>query len=527
MARNRFGALGGLLLATLVGCQTRDEAPDPELPTPTLRRLTATQYANSIHAVLGDAVVIPTSLEPDVPADGLLAVGASLTALSPRGVEQYETAAYSIAANLMDNPELRAPIITCVPQATIDDGCAVATIERLGRRLYRRPLTADESDSLLAIAHIASETLGDFYDGLEYALAAMLQSPNFLFRIELGENGALNDYELATRLAYFLWDTTPDDVLLDAAAAGELTTELGLSDQIDRMLADPRARLGLRAYFDDMLQLYELQTLSKDPLIFVHMSADVGPAAREESLRNAEWLVFDDDGDYRDYYTTRHTFVDRKLAAIYNIPAPAREGFGETEFPEASGRAGFLSELGFLAPNAHGSSSSVTLRGKFIRETLLCQGVPDPPADVNTAIPEASADAPTMRDRVAMHLSDPYCASCHGIMDPVGLGLENFDGLGSWRDAENGVTIDASGDLDGATFTNPVEVAAAVSQHADLTPCMVQTMYQYATGHVADSGEEALLDWHAGGFADSGYRVRFLLRDIALSPGFRQVGEVQ
>lgn len=237
-------------------------------------------------------------------------------------------------------------------------------------------------------------------------------------------------------------------------------------------------------------------------------------------------MVFEEDGDWRDVLTTRHTFVDRKLASIYAIPAPAREGFGEAELPADGGRRGLLGQVSFLALQAHPASTSVTRRGIFVREVLLCQDIPPPPANANTSIPEATEAAPTMRDRVAQHLADPTCASCHTVTDPIGLGLENFDGLGSWRDTENGHPIDPSGELDGGAFGGAWDLAKVVRDHPDLGPCLTRTLYQYATAQVAQDGDEALVNWHAEGFAASGHRVRFLLRDLATSPGFRKVGEV-
>lgn len=534
-----------LLLLALVGCAPdpapapeevapRGEAPAVEPAGPVLKRLTAVQYTNSIHDLFGAAVVVPDSLEPDAAAEGLLQVGAGVNALSAYGVERYEDAAFSIVDQVFADPAMRAALVPCVPAGVQDDGCARTALDALGRRAWRRPLTPAELDRIVTIAGVAATTLGDFDQGLGFGVAALLQSPHFVYRVELGEDDPeapgqrrYSDWEMASRLSYFLWNTTPDDALLAAAEAGELTTDAGLAAQVDRLLGDARAREGLRAFFGDMLTLYELDDLNKDPTAFVHMSADVGPAAREETLQALDWLVMEEDGDYRDLFTTRTTFLDRKLAAIYGVPAPSPDGFGQTELPDDGRRRGLLGQVSFLALQSHPANTSVTRRGLFVREVLLCQPLPSPPAGLNTSIPEATEAAPTMRDRVEQHLADPSCAACHASMDPIGLGLENFDGLGGWRDSENGVVIDASGELDGVPFGDAWDLGQVLHDHPDTGPCLARTLFQYAGGHLVAAGETELLDWHAQGFAEAGYSVQFLIRDLVASPGFRRVGGVE
>lgn len=518
-----------MLFALLLACAA-DRGPEPAtaLPAPVLRRLTQAQYRNAIHDVLGPDLVIPSGLEPDEAAGGLFSIGAGATTISPRGVEQYEASAYQIADQVMADAALRDRLVPCAPAAVRDDACAKTALEAAGRRLWRRPLSADEATALVAIAGQAAETLGDFYQGVGFGLAAELQSPSFLFRAELGEpdgdGRVYTDWELASRLSFFLWNTTPDDTLLDAAAQGLDPDAFAV--QVDRLLADPRARDGVRDLFTEQLQLYKLDDLTKDPAIYLHMSADVGPSAREQTLADVEDLVFED-GDWRDFFTSRRTHVDRKLAAIYEVRAPAREGFGVAELPEDGPRAGFTGQVSFLALAAHPSSSSATLRGKFIREVLLCQQMPDPPADVNTMIPEPSPDAPTLRDRVAIHLSDPFCASCHLQMDPIGLGFEHFDGLGGWRETDDGATLDVTGDLDGEAFDGAIELGRLLSQHERVGPCLSRTIYEYANGRVRTDEEGAAVDWHAAAFEASDFRVLTLLRDIATSESFRRIGELE
>jgi hypothetical protein len=250
------------------------------------------------------------------------------------------------------------------------------------------------------------------------------------------------------------------------------------------------------------------------------MSADLPESAREETLTVLSDLVVHQDGDYREFFTTQKTWVDRRLAAIYGIEAPNMDGFGWAELPTESGRRGFLGQVGFLALNAHAVSSSVTLRGIFVREKILCHTIPGPPADVNTSIPEASEELPTMRERVARHLEDPACASCHEMTDLIGLGLENFDGIARWRTRENGQTIDSTGSLDGVAFGNAWKLGQVLGQHPDLGPCLTQNLFAHANHRRPVFEERDILEWHGAGLEESGFRVLSLMRDIATSSHF-------
>jgi len=507
------------------------EPLDIELPAPVLRRLNQAQYGRAVHDLLGEDVVLPTSLEPDERIDGLRAIGSAVTTISPRGVEQYEQAAFDLAAQALDTKGERKRFLPCLQDNDFPDPCIEGFFRDFGPRVWRRPLTDLEVDRMTGISIRAGGLLGDAYEGLEFGLAAMLQSPNFLFRVELGEPDPdapgeyrFTDYEMATRLSFLLWDTIPDAELLQAASRGDLTDAEGLEEQVDRMLSDDRVEDGLRAYFTDMFSLYSLDELNKDPTVFTHMSPEVGPAAREETLLGILHLVQDQDGDFRDLLTTRTTFLDRRLSSIYGVPAPIWDGFGMTEWPKDHGRRGFLGQVSFLAGHSHAVASSPTLRGKFIREVLLCHMIPAPPADVDTSIPEPVEGRVTMRDRVAKHLEDDYCAGCHSITDPIGLGLENFDGLGHWRDREYGTTIDPSGELDGAPFDDAWDLAARMREHPDLPECLTKTVLSYASGRTLSDGEWDAVRYHAEGLEAEGHSFLALLRDVALSPAFRNTG---
>jgi hypothetical protein len=526
--------LVGLLI---VGCTTdledtgektlRGAEPEVQSPTNTLAQLTDAQFRNTIETLFGEGIALPTQLIFIDDVEGLEAVGASVSSVSPLGAERFEMAAYQIAAQVLD-PEGESFVdIGCVPEESQDTDCALVAARSLGERVWRRPLTNAEQEAIAGLTIEAAAVFDDFYQGLEFGLAAMLMSPNFIYRPELGDDGRLSAFELATRLSYFLWNTMPDDDLLDVAADESLLEAAVLEAHVDRMMADPRIVQGLDAFFGDLYDLNLLDEMSKDPLIYKHMNSELPSAARQETLRVISDIVVDRNADFRELFTTQRAWVDRRLAAIYDVQAPEMEGFGWVDLPKANGRRGLLGHASILSLYAHAVSSSVTLRGIFVRERVLCHDIPAPPADVNTAIPESSDALPTMRERVAQHLEDPACANCHEMTDLIGLGLENFDGIARWRSSENGHEINPSGELDGAAYADAWKLAAELAKHPDVGPCLSNQLFAYATHHTPKWTERSTMEWHSEGFEESGYRVAFLMRDIALSAAFSSATPVE
>ncbi len=510
---------------------SRGPAPSVLPAAPALRRLTHSQYHNAITDLFGADLYIPSNLEPDNDVEGLLSVGASTTSVSAYGVELYESAAYLVAEQVVEDPEVLGRLMVCTPSSAGDADCAAEIVTSFGARAWRRPLSADEIDRLSRLVASIGTASGEFEEGLTYGIGAILQSPHFLYRREHGagdgELRELTDWELASRLSFLLWNSIPDDELLRAAEAGELQDPVQLESQARRMLDDDKARQGLRNLFDEVFHLYGLESLTKDPLVFTFASPELGPAAREETLLGIEALVLDDDGDFRDLFTSQRTFVDRRLAALYNVAATTDAGFSEVWLPDNLRRRGLFGQASFLLLQSHPTSTSATRRGAFIRSTVLCQEIPPPPADVDTSIPEADASSPTLRERLATHLEDPYCASCHTLTDPVGLAFENFDGIGRWRLTENEATIDASGTLDNVSFQDAWGAAQVVARHPNLGRCMTRHVYRYSTGRLEADGEDDLLDWLAAGFDENHYSFQDLLVETVLSEGFRKVGAIQ
>ncbi len=510
------------------------QPPEPQLsPAPaTLKRLTRTQYANAIYDLISPDIAVPIALEPDVETDGLKAIGAGTATVSNRGAEQYERAAYDIAEQTVSSKPLRDGVVPCNPTSTDDAECLKRFVEDFGARAWRRPLTQDEVQRYVTVGVQAATELDSFDGGVEFALAGLLQSPHFLFRVEVGKPDAgkpglrkYSAFELASRLSFFLWNTIPDDALRKAAESGEISTASGLAKQTDRLLASPRARAAVRNLFTELYGLHKLDDLVKDGEIFRSMSADLGGFAREQTLLTLEDLIFEQRGDFRELFTSRRTFVNRKLASLYGIPAPKLEGFADTELPKNSARVGLLGHASVLALHAHPVSTSATLRGKFVRTVLLCGDIPPPPANVDTSLPEPSGARPTLRDRITEHLTNPSCSNCHNTMDPIGLGLENFDGIGQYRVRENGERIDASGDLDGTPFRNAKELGEAIASHPNLSQCVARNVFRYANGRVETLVERATIKALAAEFEYSDFDLVTLLRAVALNDSFRYAAQ--
>jgi len=496
------------------------------------RRLTETQYRQSIADIFGADIKVAGRFEPGVRKNGLLAVGTSVLAASPAGFEQYDSMARTIAAQVVDEKH-RAASVPCQPASAqaADPACATQFIGKYGRMLYRRPLTDRELAAKTDIANAAATSLGNFYAGLELALTGLLDSPKFLFREDVEEQDSsggtrLTGYAKASRLSFFLWNAPPDDELLKAAQSGTLDSKSGLAKQVDRMLASPRLESGVRAFFTDFLGFDKFDELAKDPAIYPAFSSKVARDAQEQTLRTIADLLITQKGDYRDLFTTRRTFLTRPLGLVYRIPVSRKDGWEPYEFPADDPHAGVLTELSFTELHSHPGRSSATLRGKAIRELFLCQQVPSPPANVNFTVVQDTSNPvyKTARARLTAHRTDPTCAGCHKIMDPIGLALENFDGAGQYRSEENGTAIDASGELDGVQFKDAVELGKALHDNPTASSCLVDSVYRYAVGRDFNAGEKEWRGWLAKGFAGDGYRMPDLLRRIATSDAFYAVG---
>lgn len=517
----------------LSGCGAQESGSAVVLESPArVRLLTSAQYENAIGEAFGQDV--SASVVPPMPpmrrTDGLLASGAASAGLTSDQVSQIQQAASTIAARVVDEYH-RDFLIHCTPAATDapDRDCAGEFLADAGQLLFRRPLDEDRIAALVEISEQAVVRTGDFYEGLALALESLLISPEFLFIVDRTEpdpqrpgEERLDAYSLASRLSFFLWNAPPDPALLEAAGSGDLHTEAGLRRAVDRMLSSPRAEAGMRAFFDDMLAFDEFDSLAKDPQVYPNVTAATVADAREQTLRTIIDHVLRREADYRDLFTTRKTVMSMPLAAIYE--APAAGGWQSYEFQEDSHRAGLLTHVSFLAANSHAVRSSPTLRGKAMREHLLCQHVPDPPPNVDFSKLEDAENARTARERLAVHNSNPSCAGCHLITDPMGLSLENFDGAGAYRETEQGAALDISGELDGVFYDDIPGLADAMRNHPKLSYCLVNRLYAYGSGGpVSLRHDRDMLKWFETRFMEAQYRLPALLREISLSPAFSRV----
>jgi hypothetical protein len=534
--RRVFGALGfaacviGLGLA---GCGQKDDAPATKGGPVSLRRLTEPEYRQIIADVFGTTIKVPGRFEPDIRENGLIAVGTARESVAGAGLEEYDLTARGIADQVVDETH-RTTLIPCKParENARDDACAGRFLAAAGRLLYRRPMTETELRIQVKDAGDSADKLGDFYAGLSNSLAGMLVSPQFLFREEVAEadpdaigQKRLNAYSKAERLSFFLWDAAPDSELLDAAQKGELETDSGLKRQVDRMIASPRLAGGVRAYFSDMLGFDGFASLAKDPQIYPQFSGQVAADAQEQTLRTLTDLLVTHDGDYRDIFTTRKTFLTRLLGSIYDVPVKASTGWEPHEYAENDPRAGILMEISFLSLHSHPGRSSPTIRGKALREVFLCQKVPDPPGNVNFNLVNDTKNPAfhTARSRLGAHINQATCAGCHKIMDPVGLAMENFDSAGGFRTTENDAPIITSGDIDGMSFDDALGFIKAMHDHPQAPACLVNRVYSFGTGRPATKDEAQWLSYQEKLFAATGYKLPELMARIANSKAFYRV----
>ncbi len=509
-----------------------NDAATPVGP-PVMRKLTQVQYRNSIRDIFG-AVTLAGRFDPDPRADQLIAVGAGKTTVTPTGFEGYDRIAAGVAAEVV-SPRRREEFIPCKPAAAMaaDDACAGEFVRSFGHLLFRRPLTEEELRAYVALAGNAAGQTHDFYGGLELALTGMLTSPQFLFIVDRTEPDPshpglqrLTPNAMAARLSFLLWDSTPDLQLLQAAEKGELSKPQGLAGQVDRLLNSPRVEEGVRAFFVDMLQFDTYNTLEKDAELYPSYNPKIAAQSQEQTLRTIVYLLLDQNGDYRDLFTTRKTFMTSMLASAYELPLDADfrsdSQWLPYEFPADRPQSGILTQFSFIGLHSHPGRTSPTLRGKALREVLMCEKVPDPPGNVDfSKFNSSDAQKLTVRERLLMHQSSPVCGGCHRITDPIGLALENFDTVGAYRTVDNGLDIDASGSLQSKKFTDVNGFSQIIHDSPQLPACLVQRVYAFGTGRKPTQSEmKWLMNYAKGDFATGGYQMHKLLREIALSSNF-------
>jgi hypothetical protein len=500
------------------------------------RRVNPVQYQRSIEDIFGPGIEVPGRFDPPRREDGLLAVGDSRTVVTPSGFEQAEMRAREISAQVFA-ADRRKQVMPCMPQSpdVFDQACATEFVEKYGRLLYRRPLQPAEVSSVVDLVRFAADGAEDFYKGLETGLARLLASPNFLFRVEqaapetTGDDvQRLDDYSLATRISFLLWDAPPDEELLDAARRGALRDEDGIEAQVDRLIQSPRFEQGARAFFSDMFGYEQFDGLSKEQSLFPIYSSQLAEDAKEQALRTIVDLLVTHQGDYRDVFTTRKSFLNRNLSALYAVPAEEEIVAGWAPYTFASGdrREGLLTLAAFLMLDpTHEGRSSPTIRGKAVREVFLCQVVPPPPPNVDFKLVQDTQNAQhrTARERLRVHAEVATCAGCHALTDPIGLSLENYNAVGEYRSMENGAPIDASGTFEGKTYKDGIELQRLMRDSPALTACLAKRAYEYGVGRPATTGEREWMAYLRTRFEKDRYAFASLMKTIATSKAFRSV----
>ena len=519
----------GVLLAASATAIAQQKPEQPANAPVRARLITQPQYVNTLRAIFGPNIRYPAQLAPLNRTGGLVGIGASSAIVTGCTLDRFDSAGRQIAKEVFD-PAHREYLMPCRPksQTQPDDACARRFIGQVSPLLFRRALSDNELKGYTEMARMATVNLGDFYAGLGATLSGMLVAPDFLYVVPETETvrgqTQLTAHSKAVRLSLLLWNAYPDPELLAAAESGSLNTDKGLAKQIDRMLDSPRLADGVRNFFDDMLIFESFETLAKDPKIYPVFTTQVTTDAREQTLRTIVAHLVNENGDYRDLFTTRKTFLTNDLAAVYGVAINDPDRWVPYEFPKDGARGGLLTQVSFLALYSHPGRSSPTRRGRAIREIFLCQKVPEPPPNVDfSALERPDPTLKTARARLTAHSQNPVCAGCHKITDPIGLALENFDGAGSYRAEENGAVIDSSGGLNAAKFDSAAGLEQALHDDASTPTCLSERMASYALGRPIKTDDQDLMKSVNSKFAASGYRVKELLRVIALDKSFYAV----
>jgi hypothetical protein len=463
-------------------CEDLDDGCEDEPLPRRLWRLDHEQYERTVRDLLGVSADYGQSFAADVQVDGF---ANDVDALLVSGLlaDQYRNAAEEMAS-VADI----ATHLDCVPEEGSATQCAAEFIERMGTRAFRRPLSADELGTYLELwAEVAADD--GFFEGLRWVITGFLQSPHFLYRSELGthaEGGIyqLTDWEIASELSYLLWGTMPDETLFDAAAAGELNTPDQIRVQVDRMMEDERTLETAANFMDVWLHLDRLMSVSR-----VGFSSELQAAMVDQSRETMKTLSTRG-AALSDLVAGHETYLPPELASHY--------GAADAGWIEQDGEnyGGLLTHGSFLTVYALSDGSSPVHRGVAVRERMLCEPLPPPPANLDTSPPAADADG-TTREKYTVHSSLPECASCHDLIDPIGFGFEHYDHLGRYREEEVGQPVDATGAVDGVTFDGAQDLAEVLLDDPRFRACYVETWRRWGTGTEScadDEGDVGLLE---------------------------------
>ncbi len=504
---------------------------EPAVGLQPLRRLTRAQYTRTVRDLLG----IETDIADGFPSDERLGAFESnaIAPISNLGVEQYMSAAETLASDAMTLH--RDEVVGCDPVAMGEDPCAESFIRTMGTRAHRRPLSEDDVQLYLGVFDGAREA-SDFDGAIRLVLQTMLQSPYFLYHVEVqgqselpagdGSVIAVDDYELASRLSYYLWGSMPDDTLFAAADSGALADPDGLAEQAERLLADPRASETIASFHLQWLHVDDMTAVDKDEELFPEFDEGLKAAMQQEVGDFASYVVREGDGNLRTLMSGSFTTSeDPQLLALYGVERPAGHLSGDPIALDPAQRAGLLTQPALLAKAAHTDQSSPVHRGVVVRENFLCQPLPAPPDDVDDTPPDPDPDA-TTRERFDEHTSDPACAACHVLIDGLGFGFENYDAVGAFRTMEGNLPVDASGevvataDIDGP-FEGAVELAGMLASSANVQQCVSRQWLNFAVGRVVGDEDSCSTDAVYTAFESSDLDIPTLILSVVSSDAFR------
>ena len=492
----------------------------------TLHRLNRVEYNNTVRDLLGTTRMPADDFPIDDRGSGFDNIADVLT-LSPLHIENYYAAATALVDEALATASQRSKLVTCdlVAQGA---ACARKVLEAFVPLAWRRPTVVSEIDALMAPVTLATTQMDPVEQGLKIALRSVLMSPHFVFRVETDPSPTsaaahpLQQYEIASRLSYFLWSSMPDADLFAAAKAGTLGQTASLQGQVTRMLASPKAAALSDNFAGQWLYTRQISDAAPDPKLFPSFDDSLRTAMKLEMEAMFREVIAN--GMAADkLLTADFTFANDRLAKHYGLPAvgsttPVKVSLAGTT------RVGILSQGGFLTVTSHENRTSPVLRGKWVMNQLLCLSVPPPPPDVNVTLDPAKAGG-TLRQQMEQHRANPACVTCHKVMDPIGLGLENYDAIGIHRTLDNGLPIDATGELpDGRKFNGAQELATLVASDMNFGRCLAEQLYTYALGRAPDTAaghmDPAVLYAIAQSFRGSGYSFKELLTQIATSPTF-------
>jgi hypothetical protein len=494
-----------------------------------LRRLTRFEYNNTVRDLLGDTTSPASALPSEVLGNGF-GNDAATQSVSSLLVEQYSVVAEAVALRATETSERLAQLAPCAgsisettdPQTV--DACARTLIGDFATRAFRRPLEATELDELVQL-------YGDIRAGASFpssiaaVIEAILISPDFLYRVEFGRSdGGIrrpSGHEMATRLSYFLWGTTPDAELMAAAERGELSTKEGVYAQAERLLEDSRARGVVRFFFDNFLPISALSQLERDRERYPTFSAQIGSYMREETQRFLEHVLFEGEGSWPAALTADYTFVNGPLAEFYGISGVTGDAFQRVEL-DVTQRLGVLTHAGVLAGRIHSNETNPVSRGMFIAEKQMCFHIPFPTNLGDQIVPPDPYSGATARERFSAHSENPECATCHKLIDPIGFALENFDAVGLWRDTENEVVIDATGKVPGVDepVDGPVELVQRVAASEATQKCFASHWLNFAYGRTLGPADSCIQAQAERAFAEAGYDFRALLLALTQTDAF-------